>query len=144
METLIELMKKILADTFLMYVKAQGFHWNVEGINFVQLHDFFGKIYEELQESIDKIAEEIRTLNSYAPSSVSRFKELSNIEEVTTILNDKQMVAQLLIDNQKIIDTLTIIFKLCDKLDKQGLSDFISQRIDTHEKYGWMLRSIIK
>ena len=144
METLIELMKKTLADTFTMYLKAHNFHWNVEGINFVQFHDFFGKLYEELHSSVDEIAEEIRALNSYAPGSLTRFKELTEIEEETNIPTSTEMVRKLLTDNEKIINTLNLTFKLADQFDKQGLADFIAGRIDTHEKHGWMLRSILK
>ena len=144
METLIEMMRKVLADTFAMYLKAHNYHWNVEGANFPQYHDFFGNLYEELHGAVDPIAEEIRAMNAYAPGSFSRFLELTEIEDELAIPSGIEMAARLSIDNEKVLSTLNLAFKLADELDQQGLADFIAGRIDAHKKHGWMLRSITK
>jgi len=144
METLQEIMKKLLADSFAMYLKAHNYHWNVEGPLFSQYHDFFGKIYEEVYGSIDATAEEIRALDTYAPGSFSRFSELTDIEDETTIPSPVMMCSRLYDDNQKVIQTLDIAFKLATQFDKQGLADFLAGRIDAHNKHAWMLRSIMK
>ena len=144
METLVEIMRKVLADTFAMYLKAHNYHWNVEGPNFPQCHDFFGKLYEELHGAVDPIAEEIRALDAYAPGSFSRFLELTEIEDETNIPMSREMALKLLRDNDVVLNTLNVAFKLADQFDRQGLADFIAGRIDVHNKHGWMLRSIIK
>jgi starvation-inducible DNA-binding protein len=144
METLIEMMRKVLADTFAMYLKAHNYHWNVEGSNFPQYHDFFGNLYQELHGAVDPIAEEIRALDAYVPGSLSRFLELTEIEDELSIPNGVEMARRLMVDNQKVIMTLDIAFKLADELDQQGLADFIAGRLDAHKKHGWMLRSITK
>jgi starvation-inducible DNA-binding protein len=144
METLIEMMRKVLADTFAMYLKAHNYHWNVEGSNFPQYHDFFGNLYQELHGAVDPIAEEIRALDAYVPGSLSRFLELTEIEDELSIPNGVEMARRLMVDNQKVIMTLDVAFKLADELDQQGLADFIAGRLDTHKKHGWMLRSITK
>ena len=144
MDTLQEIMKKILADTFAMYLKAHNYHWNVEGVNFPQYHEFFGNLYEELHGAVDPIAEEIRSLNAYAPGSFTRFLELTTIEDETSIPDSIEMARRLAMDNEKVLATLDIAFKLADELDQQGLADFIAGRIDAHKKHGWMLRSITK
>lgn len=144
METLIELMKKILADSYAFTIKAQNYHWNVEGPNFPQYHEFFGKLYEEVYSSIDTTAEEIRALGAYSPGSFGRFRELSDIEDETNIPIPTDMVSKLVADNEIILETLKTTFKLADNLDEQGLADYIAGRIDAHKKHGWMLRSIIK
>jgi starvation-inducible DNA-binding protein len=144
METLIEMMRKVLADTFAMYLKAHNYHWNVEGSNFPQYHDFFGNLYQELHGAVDPIAEEIRALDAYVPGSLSRFLELTEIEDELSIPNGVEMARRLMVDNQKVIMTLDMAFKLADEFDQQGLADFIAGRIDTHNKHGWMLRSITK
>ena len=144
METLIEMMRKVLADTFAMYLKAHNYHWNVEGANFPQYHEFFGNLYEELHGAVDPIAEEIRALNAYAPGSFTRFLELTEIEDEMTIPSGIEMAARLSIDNEKVLSTLNMAFKLADEFDQQGLPDFVAGRIDTHKKHGWMLRSITK
>jgi starvation-inducible DNA-binding protein len=144
MDTLIEIMRKVLADTFAMYLKSHNYHWNVEGANFPQYHEFFGNLYEELHGAVDPIAEEIRSINAYAPGSFTRFLELTTIEDETSIPGGIEMVRRLAMDNEKVLATLDIAFKLADELDQQGLADFIAGRIDAHKKHGWMLRSITK
>ena len=144
METLIEMMRKVLADTFAMYLKAHNYHWNVEGSNFPQYHDFFGNLYQELHGSVDPIAEEIRALDAYVPGSLSRFLELTEIEDELSIPTGVEMARRLMVDNQKVIMTLDMAFKLADEFDQQGLADFIAGRLDAHKKHGWMLRSITK
>jgi starvation-inducible DNA-binding protein len=144
METLQELMKKVLADTFAMYLKAHNYHWNVEGPMFPQMHEFFGNLYEELHGAVDPIAEEIRALDTYAPGSFTRFLELSDIEDEINVPMAMEMVSRLREDNQKVIVTLNLAFGLANEFNLQGLADFIAGRIDVHNKHAWMLRSILK
>ena len=144
METLQEIMKKVLADTFALYLKAHQYHWNVEGQNFPQYHEFFGNLYEEIHGAVDPIAEHIRSLDAYAPGSFTRFMELTDIEDETTVPAGVEMARRLMTDNERVIATLNIAFKLATTMDKQGLADFIAGRIDIHNKHGWMLRSITK
>lgn len=144
METLQEIMKKVLADTFALYLKAHNYHWNVEGSNFPQYHEFFGNLYEELHGAVDPIAEEIRSLDTYAPGSFTRFLELTEIEDELAVPAGVEMARRLMTDNERVLVTLNVAFKLADTMDKQGLADFIAGRIDVHNKHGWMLRSITK
>ena len=144
METLRELMKKVLADTFAMYLKAHNYHWNVEGVNFPQYHEFFGNLYEELYEAVDVAAEQIRALDSYAPGSFSRFSELTDIEDELNVPIGIEMAKRLQEDNEIVLTTLSMAIKLAEQFDKQGLMDFLAGRIDAHNKHGWMLRSITK
>ncbi len=144
METLIEMMRKVLSDTYAFQLKAHNYHWNVEGPNFPQYHEFFGTLYEEVFDAVDPIAEQIRALDAYAPGSFSRFLELTDIEDELSIPSGVEMARRLMADNQKVIATLNMAFKLAEEFDKQGLADFLAGRIDTHNKHGWMLRSITK
>ncbi len=144
METLVEMMKKVLADTFAMYLKSHNYHWNVEGPNFPQYHEFFGNLYEELYGAVDPIAEQIRALDSYAPGSFGRFQELTDIQDETNVPMGTDMARKLLSDNQIVLNTLNMAFKLAEQFDKQGLMDFLAGRIDVHNKHAWMLRSISK
>jgi starvation-inducible DNA-binding protein len=144
METLVEMMKKVLADTFAMYLKSHNYHWNVEGPNFPQYHDFFGNLYQELHGAVDTIAEQIRALDSYAPGSFSRFMELTEIEDELNVPMATDMARKLLSDNQTVMNTLNVTLKLAEQFDQQGLMDFLAGRIDTHSKHAWMLRSISK
>ena len=144
METLIEIMRKVLADAYAFQLKTNNYHWNVEGPNFAQYHDFLGELYSEVYGATDAIAEQIRALDAYAPGSFSRFMELTDIECETSVPSPIEMMNRLLSDNEKILDTLNLAFKLADNFEKQGLADYLAGRIDTHNKHRWMLRSLTK
>jgi len=125
-------------------VKSQGFHWNVEGENFVQLHELFGNIYEEADDAIDTLAEHIRTLEVYAPGSMKRFIELSAIDEQDKIPSAKLMVKELIADSEIILGHLDKCFAEATKDNKQGIANFIADRQAAHAKFLWMLKSFAK
>ena len=137
-------LKVLLASVNSLSIKAQNFHWNVEGDNFPQYHEFFGNFYEEVYSSVDKIAEYIRTLDSYAPGSLTRYAELTIIEDQVKIPRAKLMFVELLSDNEKMIDLLNGCFASAEEENKQGIANFIAERLDAHEKHQWMIRSILK
>jgi starvation-inducible DNA-binding protein len=144
MDKLISEMKVALASVFTFYLKIHYFHWNVEGPNFPQYHSFFGDLYEEIYGSVDQYAEQIRALGSYAPGSLVRYKELSKIEDELNVPNSISMIRELMLDNDRIISMLENINKLANENNKSGLSNFIEDRIDKHNKHAWMLRAISK
>ena len=144
MDELEQALKKAQADSYAFYLKAHYFHWNIEGVNFPQYHSFLKSLYEEVFAAVDTIAEGIRTLDIYVPGSFTRFKELSSIQDETTIPCAISMITKLKDDNEKVLDTLTKAYELAEEAKKYGISNLIQDRIETHEKHGWMLRSIIK
>jgi len=137
-------MKKALADTFAFYLKAHGFHWNVEGRTFLQDHELFGNIYEEVYGSLDKFAEEIRTMDAYAPASFARFSELTTIEDEIKILNAQGMLEKLLADNSIVMASVEQAYELSEAAHNHGLSNFLAERQDAHAKHAWMLRATLK
>jgi len=144
MDDLIEQMKVSLASTFAFYLKAHNFHWNVEGPNFPQYHEFLGNLWEETFDAVDGIAEHLRTLGAYAPGSLSRYSSLSIIEDEVNIPAPLSMMAKLSADNAALITELTKTQALAEQEKKMGLANYLQDRIDAHEKHGWMLRSILK
>jgi starvation-inducible DNA-binding protein len=144
MEELIATMKKVLADSFAFYLKAQYYHWNVEGPDFKQYHDLFGDVYSTVYESIDGTAEQIRALDAYAPGSFGRFMELSSIRDENTIPSALEMVQRLWSDNGLIIAGLTNAFEVSEANKQYHLSDYLAGLIDNHKKIGWMLKSTMK
>jgi len=144
MDELIQEMKVSLASTFAFYLKAHGFHWNVEGPNFPQYHEFLGGLWEETFGAVDPLAEHLRTLEAYAPASLTRYKELSIVKDELNIPDASNMMNRLKMDNKSIIDQLTKTQALAEQNKKMGLANFLQDRIDAHEKHGWMLRSITK
>ena len=141
MDKLIEAMKRVLADSFAMYLKAHYYHWNVEGPNFPQYHGLFDTIYGEVYGSIDSTAEHIRALGGYAPGSLGRFASLTTIEDENTVPIDLEMVTRIAADNQKVIATLKVAQQLAEDLREVGVSNYLQDRIDIHQKHAWMLRA---
>jgi starvation-inducible DNA-binding protein len=138
-------LKTLLATEYAFSIKAQLFHWNVEGPDFAQLHEFFGNIYEEVYDgSIDKTAEYIRAMQDYAPGSFERFTELSQIQGQIKIPRARLMIEELLQDNDLMVNLLNEDFAVAEQENQQGIANFIAERIDAHQKHGWMLRSFLK
>jgi len=141
---LVDSLKILLGSTFSFYVKIHGFHFNIEGDNFPQYHAFLGDFYADVYGSIDPVGEYIRTLNSYTPGSLTRFAELTIIQDQLKVPRAELMMAELAEDNAKIIDLLNTCFAAAEEENKQGIANFIAERLDAHEKHAWMLRSILK
>ena len=138
-------LKTLLATEYAFAIKSQFFHWNVEGPDFAQLHEFFGELYEEVNDnSIDRTAEFIRTLDDYTPGSFERFAELSVIQGQTKVPRARLMLEELLSDNTQVIDLLNQCFAEAEQENQQGIANFIAERLDAHGKHGWMLRSFLK
>ena len=144
MEELVNQMKVCLASVFAFYLKTHNFHWNVEGPNFPQYHSFLDGLYNDVWGSVDKFGEEIRTLNSYAPASLSRFHTLSVIDDQLNIPSASKMIRELELDNKKLIGELEKANRMAEEKGCVGLANFLQDRIDIHFKHDWMLRSINK
>lgn len=137
-------LKVVMADTFSFYLKAHNYHWNVEGPNFSDYHAFFNTLYADAWEAVDAVAEHARTLDTYVPGSYTRFKELTTIEEELKIPNAMTMMTRLESDNRKVIASLMKAHASAEAEGKRGIVNFLEDRIDIHEKHGWMLRAITK
>jgi starvation-inducible DNA-binding protein len=137
-------LKVVLADTFGFYLNAHNFHWNVEGRDFVQLHDLFGNIYEDAHGAVDKIAEIIRSLNAYAPGSYTRFKDLTSVPEEVTVPSAASMIQKLLMSNEVVIRTLRACVETAKQENLEEVVNFLGGRLEAHTKHSWMLRSLTK
>lgn len=145
MDELVTSMKIVLANTFAMYFKAHGHHWNVEGKDFSQLHDFFANLYQELFAAADTIAEEIRALDDYAPYNMTELASTTTVKESNIYGVDVSgMLADLIDANGSVIEALNTAHKLADADDNRGLVNLIEERLDIHAKHAWMLRATSK
>lgn len=144
MDKLIEQMKTILGTTFGLYFKAHSYHWNIEGPDFAQYHGFLGDFYESTYANVDPIAEHIRALDSYAPVSLSRMLELSDIEEKESIPTALAMLADLKNDNDRYIVHLRAGIAAAEGANEPAVGNFLQDILDKHQKHGWMLRSFTK
>ena len=141
---LVDQLKIVQADAFTLYLKAHFYHWNIEGPNFPQYHDFLQNFYEDVFASVDTFAELIRTLDTYAPGTLSRFKALTTIDESDTVPDAMTMIGNLQNENNSILITLLKAYEMADAETEIGIANFLQDRIQSHEKHGWMLRSILK
>jgi starvation-inducible DNA-binding protein len=144
MEQLQKAAKAAFASEFTFYLKAQFFHWNVEGIHFRELHDLFGTIYEEVYGSIDDFAEKIRALGAYAPGSNSRFNALTRISDEVEVLPAEQMIIELLQDSDNMVVLLKRVYDIAESEGEHGFSNFLAERMDAHRKHSWQLRATAK
>lgn len=145
MESLKLALDKVLADTFVMYFKTHTFHWNVEGVDFKQYHDLFGGLYDELFGACDAIAEHIRAIDSYTPISLTQLAGYSMIAENSTVLtHPAEMTGQLVTDNNLVLVSLMRAYKEAEAASELGLANFLQDRIDIHNKHGWMLKASSK
>jgi starvation-inducible DNA-binding protein len=145
MDELKTAIKVLLANATVMYYKAHQFHWNVEGVNFTQYHEFFEDLYTDVYESIDPTAELLRKLDEYAPVSMDElFKYKTLKEENSRVADLSGILASLLTANEEVLASLNKVFSLATKQNEQGVANFIADRIDTHKKHGWWLRASAK
>lgn len=144
MEQLIEQLKVILGTNFALYLKSHGFHWNIEGANFPQYHDFLNGFYNEVWNQNDPIAEHIRQLDSYAPGSLERMLELADLEESQNIPIALAMMTELKRDNDRYIIHLRAGIVAAEQADEPAIGNFLQDLLGAHQKKAWMLRSIIK
>ena len=140
-----ENLKILLATSYAFVIKAQNFHWNIEGSNFPQYHKFFDDLNNEVYENaIDRTAEYIRTLEAYTPGSIGRYSELSLIPDQYKIPRAELMFAELYRDNEIIIEHLNMTYDVSEAAKQYGISNFIAERLDAHNKHQWMIRSTLK
>jgi len=144
MEQLIEQMKVILGTNFGLYFKAHNFHWNVEGPNFAEYHGFLGNFYEAVFDQTDSIAEHIRALGSYTPTTLGRMMELSKVVDLVAIPSPLIMMSELANDNDKYIMELRTGIALADAADEPAVGNFLQDILDAHQKHGWMLKSFTR
>lgn len=134
----------VLADLYILAVKTHGFHWNVEGPLFPQLHELFGKQYAALIESADDVAERIRALDAAAPQSFAQFTRLATISEETRTPSAQGMVAQLLQDYDHLATSLQKGIDLGDDADDVGTEDLLTGLLRDAHKTAWMLRAMLR
>jgi len=136
-------LKTLLATNFAYYLKAHGFHWNVEGPDFSELHGFFQEIYEDAYSAIDPTAEYIRYLGEYSPASFERFSELTEISGQTKIPRARLMLEELKTNNDQMLDLLNRCFAEANDANEQGIANFVAERLSAHGKYRWQLTSYL-
>jgi starvation-inducible DNA-binding protein len=136
-------LKKLLANSYTLYLQTHNFHWNVEGPQFRELHLMFEEHYTELATAVDEIAERIRTLGVAAPGTYKSFAELSSIEEVEGVPEASEMIRLLTIGHEQIVKSCREVLKIAQDADDESSAALASDRMRVHEKTAWMLRALL-
>lgn len=132
---------RLLADTYTLYVKTHGYHWNVTGPMFRSLHLMFEEQYVDLAEAADVIAERIRALGEIAPGSFSEFSELSSVPDAGGAPAAMDMVRQLVSGHEGVTKTARTVVEIAESAGDVATADLATERIEIHEKTAWMLRA---
>ncbi len=142
----IELLNKDLADAYVLLVKTKKFHWDVTGPQFRTLHELWEEQYETLTETIDALAERVRTLGGYPVGTLKGFLDHATLKEETgNVPTATEMVARLVDDHEQIIRNLREhIDRSSDDFHDEGTADFLTGLMEGHEEIAWMLRSFIE
>ena len=137
-------LKRLLADSYTLYLQTHNFHWNVTGPSFRELHLMFEEHYQELATAVDDIAERIRTLDVAAPGTYKALAELSSIEEVEGVPSSDNMVDFLTRGHEQVVKTARNVLKIAQDASDESTASLVSDRMRIHEKTAWMLRALRK
>ena len=137
-------LSRLLADTYVLYLKTHNFHWNVEGPMFQTLHQMFMAQYTETWNAIDLVAERIRSLGHYAPGTYKEYLALARVKETPGVPKAEQMIRLLIEGQEAVVRTAREVLPVAGRADDQPTLDLLTQRMQVHEKNAWMLRSLLK
>lgn len=140
-EEIAEGLKRLLADSYTLYLQTHNFHWNVTGPQFRELHLMFEEHYTELAQAVDDIAERIRTLGVAAPGTYKEFARLSSVEEVEGVPSAETMLELLTKGHEQVVKTCRDVLKVADSGEDESTLALVSDRMRIHEKTAWMLRA---
>ena len=134
---------KLLADSYMLYIKTHNYHWNVEGPMFSTLHIMFMEQYTELWNALDDIAERIRALGEYAPGTYREFSAITSIVESEKVPKAEKMIEDLLKGHEIVTQTARGLYLFAEEGQDEVTMDLLTQRMQVHEKTAWMLRSLL-
>ena len=145
-KSVVDMLKQLLADEYVLYTKYRNAHWNVEGVDFHSKHVFFEEEYGKLENTLDEVAERIRMLGFYSPGSMQQFIELSELKENGPVQNDSVSFMKILLeDHESVIKFIRKnIGENAEAHNDEGTADFITAIMQMHEQMAWMLRSSVK
>ena len=135
-------LKRLLADSYTLYLQTHNFHWNVTGPQFRELHLMFEEHYTELATAVDEIAERIRTLGVAAPGTYRAFTEYSAIDEIEGIPTASEMVSILNKGHEQVVRTSRQVLATAQDAEDESTAALVSDRMRVHEKTAWMLRAM--
>ena len=142
-EQLADKLNELLSNYQIFYMNVRGFHWNIKGERFFELHAKFEQTYDDLLLKIDEIAERILTLGQRPMHAYSTYIKTSDIEEVKDVHDGRACVANILDSYQTTIRLQREIQDLANDANDEGTSALMSDYIREQEKTAWMLTSYL-
>lgn len=137
-------LNNVLSNYYALFVKTQGYHWNITGSHFLDLHAFFQTQYEFMFTSVDEIAERMRALQFFAPGGLSEMQSISRVLDGNKDKNWTQIVGELEIDHKNLCIMMKEVISLCEKEDDVATIDLMTKLIVEHEKQIWMMHSMLE
>lgn len=142
---IVDTLNVLLADEFVLYTKTRNYHWNVMGPRFHDLHLFFEKQFEQLDELMDDTAENVRQFGGFASGTMAEYVETSRLKEAPgKHPGEDEMISDLLADHETIIRAVRKdIDKAGKKYEAADAADFLTRVLEEHNKMAWMLRACL-
>lgn len=141
---LAEKLAHLLADTVTAKFILHGYHWNVLGSDFGEFHEFFGMLYEDVDSSVDELAENILKVGYPAPYLLTDLNELSCISEDRLDGTSTQFMLQSALRvNESMINCIHGAAEIAEKCREFGLMDFLAKREDMHKKWRWQIKAFL-
>jgi len=134
---------KVLADSYAVYLKTHGYHWNVRGPEFFSIHNLLEQQYRDIWAALDDIAERIRALGELAPMGGAAYANLTSIKDGDPEKDANSMLTELMKDHETLIATMRTALKTADDDGDDVSVDLMTVRLGAHEKMTWMLRSTL-
>lgn len=141
LEQISDALVKILSDEYMLFQQTLNFHWNIEGGNFIALHEMLGSHYEWIKDNVDTVAERIRTIGYTTPARFETYMKTSSVTEGSTQADKRTMIATLCESHSEIINQLRSTIKSIKYYDDFATEDLLIKLLGEHEKIVWMLRS---
>ena len=141
-EKIAEALGIVLADTYMLFIKTQGVHWNVTGPVFMGVHKLTEEQYENMYEAIDKLAERIRALGQKAPASYTKYGKLSSIKDTDKEQTLEHMLEMLIDDHETAVVNMRAAIEWCEDKNDYVTADMLTARMSWHEQAVWMLKSM--
>ena len=137
-------LKILQANVFKAYLQVHGYHWNIEGILFPEMHEKWLEVYEDIYGSIDDISEMLRKLGVIAPMTLESLNDNATISSVYAGSNVKDQIESFLASNELVIDSILAAHKLADQENEIGIASDLEIRDSMHKKWRWQLSATLK
>lgn len=131
-------LSELLANYSVFYQNVRGYHWNIKGDNFFELHLKFEELYNDLLLKIDEVAERILTLGKAPDHRFSRYMKTASIKESSQVEDGKKAIANILDSFATIIKLQRDILSISGEIDDEGTNSLMSDYIRAQEKMVWM------